>query len=243
MPSGNARGTAAAGAEAPDLGPLAARLGHRFARPPLLERAVTHPSAAPRRGAGSHGYERLEFLGDRVLGLVVTDLLLARFPDESEGALGRRLADLVRRETVAEVAGQLDLGRFLRLAKGEQAAGERDNPAILADACEAVFGALYLDGGLEAARAVIEPHWAPLIEAASQPPQDPKTALQEWAQGRGLALPDYREVARAGPAHGPTFTVEVSVVGQAPARGEGRSKRLAEQAAARRLLERLREGT
>jgi len=241
MPSDNGRAPAAAtGAESPDLESLAGRLGHRFDRPALLERAVTHPSAAPRRGAGAHGYERLEFLGDRVLGLVVTDLLLARFPEESEGDLGRRLAELVRRETVAEIAGRLDLAQYVRLAKGEQAAGERDNPAILADVCEAVFGALYLDGGLAAARAVIAPHWAPLIEAAPQPPQDAKTALQEWAQGRGLPLPDYQEVLRAGPAHGPTFTVEVSVAGEAPARGEGRSKRLAEQAAAGRLLDRLR---
>jgi len=242
MASGNARPTPA-GAEAPDVTTLAARLGHSFDCPALLERAVTHPSAAPRRGAGSHGYERLEFLGDRVLGLVVADLLLAHFPEESEGALGRRLAELVRRETLAEVAERLDLAPYVRLAKGEEAAGERDNPAILADVCEAVLGALYLDGGLAAARAAIEPHWAPLIETASQPPQDAKTALQEWAQGRGLRLPEYREVARVGPAHEPIFTVEVCVAGETPERGEGRSKRLAEQAAAGRLLARLRGTT
>jgi len=242
MPSAKARAPAA-GEPSADLAALAARLGHRFAQPDLLARAVTHPSAAPRHGPGSHGYERLEFLGDRVLGLVVADLLLARFPDESEGALGRRLAQLVRRETLAEVAVRLDLAPHIRLAKGERAAGERDNPTILADVCEAVFGALYLDDGLAAARAVIAAHWTPLIEAASQPPQDAKTALQEWAQGRGLPLPDYREVRRAGPAHEPVFTVEVSVVGETPARGEGRSKRLAEQAAAGRLLERLPEAT
>jgi ribonuclease-3 len=238
MASGNAGAKRAA--ESNDLDALAARLGHRFETRALLERAVTHPSAAPRHGEGSHGYERLEFLGDRVLGLVVADLLLARFPEESEGALGRRLAELVRRETLAEVAGRLGLAGCVRLAKGERAAGERDNPAILADVCEAVLGALYLDGGLGAARAVIEPLWAPLIETAEHPPQDAKTALQEWAQGRGLPLPEYRELSRSGPAHEPIFTVEVSVAGDSSARGEGRSKRLAEQSAAGRLLARLR---
>ena len=219
---------------------LAARLGHDFARPELLVQALTHPSAAGRGGARS-SYERLEFLGDRVLGVVIADLLLHRFPRENEGALALRLAQLVRRETLAEVARDLDLGHHLRLAKGEEAAGERDNPALLADACEALIGALYLDAGLEAARAVIEPRWAPRLEAAGKPPQDAKTALQEWAQGRGLPLPEYREVARTGPAHAPHFTVEAWVEGQAPEPGEGRSKRLAEQAAAERLLARLQD--
>lgn len=224
-------------AQAPDLARFAERLGHRFARPALLSRALTHPSAATRGRNGGRSYERLEFLGDRVLGLIVADLLLAHFPDESEGELGRRLAELVRRETLADVAAELELGTALRLAKGEVLSGERDNPAILADSCEAVIGALYLDGGLEAARRLIETHWRPRIEEAETPPQDAKTALQEWAQGRGLALPSYREVGRSGPAHEPRFTVEVSVEGRTPARGEGRSKRLAEQVAAARLLD------
>lgn len=230
------------GARAPWAGveALAAQLGHRFARPRLLVEALTHPSAAARRGAAEHGYERLEFLGDRVVALIVADLLLRRFPDESEGALALRLAELVRRETLAQVARKLGLDAYLRLAKGEEAAGERHNPALLADACEAVIGALYLDGGLEVARALVEPRWTPFIEAAHRPPQDPKTALQEWAQGRGLALPRYRETGRAGPAHEPHFTVEVELEGHAPERGQGRSKRLAEQAAAERLLARLR---
>lgn len=217
---------------------LSARVGHRFARPDLLIQALTHPSAAG-RGGSTASYERLEFLGDRVLGLVVADLLLRRFPSESEGALALRLADLVRRETLAEVARGLGLDEYLRLAKGEEAAGERRNPALLADACEALIGALFLDDGLRAARAVIEPHWTPLLEAAGKPPQDAKTALQEWAQGRGLPLPGYREIARAGPAHEPRFTVDVRVEGYPPELGEGRSKRLAEQAAAERLLARV----
>ena len=226
---------------AEDPAALAERLGHRFARPELLVRALTHPSAAQHRGARDDSYERLEFLGDRVLGLIVADLLLARFPDEAEGALAVRHAELVRRETLAEVAGELGLERHLRLAKGEEAAGERQNPALLANACEAVIGALYLDGGLGAARGLIESLWTARLESASEPPQDAKTGLQEWAQKRGLALPHYREVGREGPAHEPHFTIEVGVAGHQPARGEGRSKRLAEQAAAERLLARVKD--
>ncbi len=226
---------------ATDLADLAQRLGHAFARPELLREALTHPSAAVRRadGSGENSYQRLEFLGDRVLGLVIADLLLHKFPNEAEGPLALRHVDLVRRETLADVGRNLDLGQYLRLAKGEDAAGERDNPALQADACEAVIGALYLDGGLPAVQAVIEAQWAPMLAAAEQPPQDAKTALQEWVQARGMALPDYQEVARAGPAHEPVFTVEVRLEGHKAERGEGRSKRLAEQVAAERLLTRL----
>ena len=212
---------------------LAAALDHRFRQPELLERALTHPSAADTPAAS---YERLEFLGDRVLGLIVADLLIARFPQEAEGALAKRLAALVRRETLAEVATSLVLSDHLHLARAEREAGEAANPALLADSCEAVIAALYLDGGLEAARGFVVPYWMPLLEADLMPPQDPKTALQEWAQGRGLPLPAYRELRRDGPPHEPLFAVEVSVAGQEPAQGEGRSKRLAERAAADRLL-------
>lgn len=220
-----------------DLDRLAERLGHCFSQPALLSRALTHASMA--KGEGGETYERLEFLGDRVLGLIVADLLLDRFPHEPEGPLAQRLAELVRRETLAKVARALDLGPHLRLARGDEAAGERDNPAILADACEAVIGALYLDGGLPAARSFVEPVWRPLLEEAPQPPRDAKTALQEWAQARGLPLPEYREVGRAGPDHGPVFTIEVTLPGLGGETGEGRSKRQAEQAAAARLLARL----
>jgi ribonuclease-3 len=218
---------------------LAECLGHDFTRPELLARALTHPSAAIRRDGIDDSYERLEFLGDRVLGLIVADLLMARFPLEAEGALALRHAELVRRETLAEVAGEIGLEDFFRLAKGEEAAGERQNPALLANACEAVIAALYLDGGLAVAWAFVERLWAARLEADARPPQDAKTALQEWAQARALGLPKYREVGRKGPAHEPYFTLEVAVEGQEPARGEGRSKRLAEQAAAARLLARL----
>ncbi len=222
---------------------LSARLGYGFKQPELLSEALTHPSAAGQAGNTGPNYERLEFLGDRVLGLVVADMLLRRFPDEAEGPLAQRLAELVRRETLARVAEELDLGAALHLAKGEDAAGERANPAILSDACEALIGALYLDGGLVVARGLIETWMTPYLEEAVSPPQDAKTALQEWAQGRGLPLPDYRETGRSGPDHQPLFTIEVTVRGHGGESGRGRSKRLAEQAAAEILLARLRTET
>ena len=221
----------------PNIETLVATLGHGFRRPELLRQALTHASATTNRRGEQADYERLEFLGDRVLALIVVDLLIARFPAEPEGALARRLSALVRRETLAAVAGQIGLDRHLILGPGEQ--GPEVGASLLADACEAVIGALYLDGGLRAAAAFVEPHWIPCLEAEPTPPQDAKTALQEWAQGRGLALPDYREVAREGPPHEPWFTLEVTVQGHAAASGRGRSKRLAQQAAAASLLKRL----
>ncbi len=230
---GSRRGTASD----VDLRELEEILGHRFARPMLLEHALTHGSIADKT---QQTYERLEFLGDRVLGLIVADLLFHRFTREAEGALGKRFAALVSRSCLSEVAGNLGLGRFLRLSPGESESGGRENPSLLADACEAVIAALYLDGGLDAARRFIEPIWTPLLEASPRPPQDPKTALQEWAQGRALELPSYEVIDQSGPDHAPNFLVQVAVTGQEPETGEGKSKRMAERAAADRLLDRLR---
>ena len=227
----------AAPPEAEDLAVLTEALGHRFQDPTLLRQALTHQSATPGGDRGRPSYQRLEFLGDRVLGLLIAELLMTRYPREPEGDLARRLAHLVRRETLAQVADGIDLGRYLILAKAEAEAGAARNPALLADSCEAVIGALYLDGGLEVARRFVTGHWTAAMAAAPAPPQDAKTALQEWAQGRGLPLPHYRTVGREGPDHEPLFSVEVSVAGAAPAIGEGRSKRQAEQAAAEALLE------
>jgi ribonuclease-3 len=182
-------------------------------------------------------YERLEFLGDRVLGLVVAHMLYAAFPAESEGALAKRLAALVRRETVARVAEAVGLGRHLVLSRGEADSGGRSSRTVLADAFEALIGALYLDAGLAAADHFIRRHWQPLLEADARPPQDAKTALQEWAQGSGLPLPRYAMVASEGPPHSPTFCVEVQVGDLTPARGTGRSKQLAQQAAAAAMLQ------
>jgi ribonuclease-3 len=215
---------------------LETRLGYAFKRPELLAQALTHPSAAQRHAGG---YERLEFLGDRVLALVVAETLFSAFAKEREGALAKRHAGLVRQSALVEVARRLDLGRDLSVSKGEEDSGARDSPAVLADTMEAVIAALYLDGGIDAARAFIVDRWTPLIAAERRPPQDAKTFLQEWAQGRGRPLPRYESTAATGPAHAPRFTVAVHVEGEAPAEGEGSSKRAAEQAAARAFLRRL----
>lgn len=211
-------------------------LGHDFERPELLEQALTHRSAVRARGKVSEGYERLEFLGDRVLGLLVAELLVNRFPREQEGELTRRHTALVRRDTLVRIARGIDLGAYLKLSKGESDAGSRKSPTLLADACEAVIAALYLDGGLAVARPFIERYWNPLVDESATPPRDAKTALQEWAQGHGLPLPSYKTVAIEGPSHEPRFTIAVSVTGRAPVEAQGRSKRAAEQAAAKLLL-------
>lgn len=190
--------------------------------------------------AGDHpsvDNQRLEFLGDRVLGLVISEMLFTAFPREDEGALARRLAALVRQDSLDQVAREIELGQYLALSRGEEEGGGRENPAILADACEALIGALYLDGGLDAGRRFIERHWRPKMDAEAKPPQDAKTTLQEWAQAGGLALPLYTVVKSEGPPHDPVFEVAVSVTGQKPFAARGRSKRAAEQAAARGLLD------
>jgi ribonuclease-3 len=166
-------------------------------------------------------------------------MLYAAFPAESEGALAKRLAALVRRETVAQVADGVGLGRHLVLSRGEAESGGRSSRSVLADAFEALIGALYLDAGLGAAEAFVRRHWQPLLEADARPPQDAKTALQEWAQGAGLPLPRYALVASEGPPHDPTFCIEVRVGELDPARGAGRSKQAAQQSAAAALLHQL----
>ena len=223
---------------------LEVAIGHEFHRPELLEQALTHKSVTAgqqRRGASAEGYERLEFLGDRVLGLIVAEMLLERFPREAEGALARRLTALVRKETLAEIAVALELGRLVRLPAIEEK-DARSNPALLADLCEAVLGALYLDGGLVPARRLVERFWLPYMDAAKAPPKDPKTALQEWAQARSLPLPSYRLVETAGKPHQPLFTVAVEIGEAGGMTATGGSKRLAETAAAAALLERVRTG-
>ena len=223
-------------------------IGYEFGRRELIEEALTHPSALVpearrrrRRPPVRRGYERLEFLGDRVLGLVVADCLWRRFAGEPEGDLTRRHTHLVRREALARVADTIGLGRHLVLSRAEAAAGAA-NPGILADACEALIAAIYLDGGFEAASTFVRRFWAPLIDEMEEPPRDPKTALLEWAQARGLALPAYELVATSGPDHRPLFTVRVSVVGADPTTATASSKRNAEAKAAATLLDRLGAG-
>jgi ribonuclease III len=224
--------------KAKSLDELETRIGHVFADKAILERALTHISAAsPRQGRGG-SYQRLEFLGDHVLGLAVSDMLYRAFPKADEGELSRRLADLVRRDTCAEVARAVDLGAALKLGNSESNAGGRKRTATLADVCEALIGAVFIDGGYVAAAALIERLWR---ERMLKPPaqlRDAKTMLQEWAQGRGLPAPVYREVERTGPHHSPKFRVAVDISDKPPAEGQGSSKRAAEQAAAAAMLTR-----
>lgn len=213
-------------------------MGHAFTNMDLLVRALTHASATPASGPDN---ERMEFLGDRVLGLVVADALLTRFPAATEGEMAPRLNKLVRRETCADVARDMDLGRYLHLAPAEDAQGGRNKTAILANAMEAVIAALYMDGGLEPARRFILKAWDKAFDDVAQIPRDAKTVLQEKLHSRGLNHPAYRVVGQAGSDHAPVFTVEVDAGSAGKARGEGSSKRNAEQAAAAALLTQIEE--
>lgn len=212
---------------------LARKLDHVFADHTRLEEALTHPSASsPARPDN----QRLEFLGDRVLGLVIAEALLQRFPDAPEGQLAPRFNALVRRETLAAVAQDIDLGQHLRLGRSESLSGGRRKTALLADAMEAVIAALYLDGGLDVARRFIHHHWLVRMETPDENLTDAKTAAQEWAQARGLPPPEYRLVTREGPDHAPVFTVEASLPTGLTGTGQAKSKKLAEQEAAAALL-------
>ncbi len=215
---------------------LELRLGYRFADPRLLERALTHVSAAA--GEAGRSNQRLEFLGDRVLGLSVSEMLFATFPGATEGELSHRLSDLVRRETCASLAAGWDLGPHLVLGPGEGKTGGRRNRAILADAAEAVLGAVFLDGGYAASRDLVARSLDEQVKATRRPPRDPKTALQEWAQGGGRQTPSYAIVDRSGPDHAPKFHVAARVGGLPEAVGTGGSRRAAEQSAAEALLKR-----
>ncbi|PQO23156.1 ribonuclease III [Rhodobacteraceae bacterium WD3A24] len=209
------------------------RLGHQFSRPELLQRALTHSSnSSPARPDN----QRLEFLGDRVLGLVIAEALLADDAEAREGQLALRYNALVRKETCATVARELGLGEVLRLGRSEAMSGGRRKDALLGDAMEAVIAAVHLDAGFETARAVILRHWGPRIGRAAEDARDPKTTLQEWAQARGMAPPVYTELAREGPDHAPVFTVEARLENGEAVQARASAKRQAEQAAARALL-------
>ncbi|GAB4521188.1 MAG: ribonuclease III [Amphiplicatus sp.] len=223
---------------APDRDALEKRVGHRFSDPSLLERALTHSSLSA--GGRVRDLERLEFLGDRVLGLLAAEALWRRYPHLEEGDLATRFNALVRKETCAKAALALGLDALIRMSPHEESAGGRRKKAILGDVCEAFLGALYVDGGLEAARRAFDLFWSPNLEALSKAHRDPKTTLQEWSQERKKGPPRYEVVASGGPAHAPAFEIEVQVEGFEPARGEGRSKRQAQMAAAEAFL--IREG-
>ncbi len=217
--------------------PIESILGHDFVRPELLREAMTHRSAVHGRGRlrGNGSNERMEFVGDRVLGLLIAEWLAERFPREQEGDLGRRLAVLVSQPVLAEVAETIGLGEALWVAPGEAKAGVRRRATVLADALEAALGALFLDGGLERAREFVRHAWDGVMTRLETPPRDAKSMLQEWVQGRGLGLPEYVVASRAGPPHAPEFVVTVTTSGFTGS-GVAGSKRAAEQLAAQDLL-------
>lgn len=222
--------------EPPSEDPLTAlqtRIGHQFRDAAVLRQALTHASALARAAAS---YERLEFVGDRVLGLAIASMLYKTYPDAPEGELAHRYNALVRRETCAQIAIELGIDAALTVSPQEAQSGGRRKTAILADACEAVLAAVFLDGGFEASAALIEREWSPLMRQSRLPGRDPKTLLQEWLQARGFEPPAYVEVERSGPDHAPVFTIRVSGDGIEPAEGSGKSKRDAEQTAARVVL-------
>jgi signal peptidase I len=233
--SGRSSDRVAVSRHKPDVAALEARLGHRFADPGLLSQALTHVRATKDGGGTGATYQRLEFLGDRVLGLAASAMLFRAFPEASEGDLSRRLSDLVRRETCAAVARDWDVGPHIALDPGARAAGRR-SVAILGDVCEALIGAVFMDGGYGAAFALVERAFGARMQAHAEPPHSPKQVLQEWALARALPPPTYTIVERFGPDHAPRFRVAASLPGTAPAEGLGTSKRAAEQEAAQNLL-------
>ncbi|MBL4804380.1 MAG: ribonuclease III [Alphaproteobacteria bacterium] len=215
---------------------LETRIGHHFKTPELLKTALTHSSTG-----ANENYERLEFLGDRVLGLVVAEMLYARFPQEKEGDLARRLAALVQGSFLAKRSIDLELGQYIAFSDGEAHAGGAENEHILADVFESLIGALYLEAGFEKCQILIHELWADKLEVMKEPPLHPKTRIQEWAQSLGLALPAYEIIDQSGPDHAPVFKVEIQVAGYDRATAEGRSRQIAEKEAARAFLKMLEE--
>ena len=212
-------------------------IGYTFKNENTLKEALTHISLGS--GSKSFNYERLEFLGDRVLGFVVAALLFRTFPDESEGQLARRSSNLVRKEALVRVAEQIDLGAFLRLSKGETFSGGRQRPSLLADCTEALLAAIFIDGGIEAAEAFVNKFWAPYIHESHAAEKDAESAIQEWTQARHLALPVYEVVEVKGKGHMPTFKVRLQIKGLKPVEAVGKTKREAEHIAAAKALEQI----
>ena len=213
---------------------LEARLKYQFRNKELLTLALTHPSTHK-----AHSNQRLEFLGDAVLGTIVAHILYDLFPKEQEGELARRHAALVCGETLTTVARELGVGEAMDFGLSEVQAGGHNTASNLEDALEALVGAIYLDGGMQAAEAFVAPRWRELAQRIHTPPKDPKTALQEWAQAKGLPVPSYHVIDSSGPSHAPVFIIEARVEGYPPSQAEGSSKRVAERAAAALLLKEL----
>ena len=234
------RARAKQAARLPSLSPerlaeLETRIDYQFKDRALIDRAMTHASAVQEFGP-RFSYERLEFLGDRVLGLVIAELLFRKFEGEPEGGLAPRLNALVNRDACAAVATKLGLESCLMLDAAEEKAGGRQKPSILSDICEALLGAIYLDGGMKPAAKLIEASWSPMMKSLGKRPKDPKSALQEWAQAEGFATPSYEIVGQVGPDHAPEFEARVLVGAFDPAAGRGTSKQEAQRAAALSML-------
>ena len=223
-----------------DLKAFEGRIGHHFAAPELLNRAVTHASMS---SANRDDNQRLEFLGDRVLGLVMAEALLALDPGATEGQLAPRSNALVRKETCADVARDIDLGQVLKLGRSEMISGGRRKQALLGDGIEAVIAAVYLDGGFDAARDMVLRLWGKRVKTVKEDARDAKTALQEWAQARGFNPPKYEQTERSGPDHAPIFTIAAQLENGEQASATANSKRNAEQAAATKLLAQLENDT
>lgn len=219
-----------------NFGSIEGKLGYRFKDTGLVEQALTHSSKS-----GNANNERLEFLGDRVLNLVVAEALYKHFPNEPEGNLAKRHSALVQGHMLAVIASMIKLGDDIILSDSERHSGGADNENILSDAMEALLGAVFLDGGIDPARTIILTLWGDNIYNLTQVNQDPKTELQEWVQARGLPLPQYEIVDRSGPDHAPVFIIEVKVEGREPLKAEGNSRRAAEKKAANMMLSSLRK--
>lgn len=217
---------------------LKAALQYDFKDLELLRVALTHASALAPSDTVTGSYQRLEFLGDRVLGLVVASMLHSHFPKADEGELARRFNHMVKRETCAEIAQELGVGAAMRIGQAEAQTGGRQKSALLADICEAIIAAIYLDGGYDAADAFVRRLWEPRLLSWTGPLRDAKTTLQEWAQSKSLPTPRYEVTGREGPDHAPNFTVSVIVQGLKNGEGSGGSKRIAEQNAAEAVLRR-----
>lgn len=213
---------------------LCETIGHFFSSQNLLVQALNHPSCLGR--IKPKPFQRLEFLGDRVLGLVIAQMLYESFPDEEEGDLAKRFVSLTRRETLADVARQIDLASYIKLSKAEQSNIKKHDVNILSDACEALIAALYFDAGMGVAQKFIKAFWSDHLQKNQDPIIDAKSKLQQWAQARGLPLPKYRVISSSGPSHAPQFVVEVCVEGYDFVQGAASSKKNAEHVAAEQLL-------
>jgi len=214
-----------------DFGLLEEKIGYRFKRRDLLQQALTHSSRD-----NEDNNERIEFLGDRVLNLVMAYALYETFPEESEGSLAKRHSALVQGRMLAVIGNEIDLGRFIILSESERQSGGAENENIVSDAMEALLGAVFLDGGLEPAHKIIVTLWGDNIRNLTEAHQDPKTELQEWVQARGLALPEYEIIDKSGPDHAPLFVIEIRVEGFDPIQAEGASRRQGEKLAAGLML-------